>query len=101
MHKLYNPLSYGITDEELKVRSYFHREIFTVCFLLAVLWPLTYGIQFVSKNKLLCATWAIGCGLMSVFTLLPAVKVEDITTMYANNISDFDGPNANYVTFNV
>ncbi|PGH15050.1 GPI ethanolamine phosphate transferase 1 [Polytolypa hystricis UAMH7299] len=61
---------------EALVQSYFHREIFTVCFIIAGFWPLVYGTGFLLQNKLLLATWAIGCGLMSIFTLLPVVKVE-------------------------
>ncbi|BCR87140.1 mannose-ethanolamine phosphotransferase MCD4 [Aspergillus chevalieri] len=63
------------------VQSYFHREIFTVCFVLGALWPVAYGINFVKKHAFLSATWAIGCCLMSTFTLLPVVKIESITTI--------------------
>lgn len=63
------------------VQSYFHREIFTVCFILGAVWPIAYGTSFVKKHAFLSATWAIGCCLMSTFTLLPVVKVESITTM--------------------
>ncbi|KAK1142291.1 Glycosyl phosphatidyl inositol anchor synthesis [Aspergillus melleus] len=66
---------------EALVQSYFHREIYTVCFLLGAFWPLFYGLKVVKTNKLLSASWAIGCGLMSTFTLLPANKVEDINTI--------------------
>ncbi|PGH06802.1 GPI ethanolamine phosphate transferase 1 [Helicocarpus griseus UAMH5409] len=63
------------------VQSYFDREIYTICFILAAIWPITYGIGFLSRNKLLVATWSIGCGLLSTFTLLPVIKVEDATTI--------------------
>lgn len=63
------------------MQSYFHREIYTVCFLLGAFWPLFYGTKIIKTNKLLSASWAIGCGLMSTFTLLPANKEENITTM--------------------
>jgi len=63
------------------VQSYFHREIFTVCFVLGALWPVAYGINFVKEHAFLSATWAIGCCLMSIFTLLPVVKIESITTI--------------------
>ncbi|OJJ46484.1 hypothetical protein ASPZODRAFT_132554 [Penicilliopsis zonata CBS 506.65] len=63
------------------VQSYFHREIYTVCFLLAVFWPFLYGLTFLSQHVLLIASWALGCALMSTFTLLPANKVEDIETL--------------------
>lgn len=36
-----------------------------------------YGTAFISENALLCATWALGCLSMSIFTLLPAIKAED------------------------
>ncbi|KAI1961922.1 Glycosyl phosphatidyl inositol anchor synthesis [Ophidiomyces ophidiicola] len=62
---------------EALVQSYFHREIYTVCYILAGFWPLFYGISFLTRNKLLVATWAVGCGLLSIFTLLPVIKVED------------------------
>ncbi|THC99234.1 hypothetical protein EYZ11_001322 [Aspergillus tanneri] len=63
---------------EALVQSYFYREIYTVCFLLGAFWPLIYGIRFVKAHRLLSAPWAIGCSLMSIFTLLPANKVEDM-----------------------
>lgn len=63
---------------EALVQSYFQREIYTVCFILGAFWPLAYGTEFLKKNKLLCASWTVGCLLMSTFTLLPAGKTEDI-----------------------
>ncbi|EGE78508.1 GPI ethanolamine phosphate transferase 1 [Blastomyces dermatitidis ATCC 18188] len=66
---------------EALVQSYFYREIYTICFMLAAIWPISYGIGFLSRNKLVVATWSIGCALMSTFTLLPANKVEDVTTI--------------------
>ncbi|KAJ9298193.1 hypothetical protein DTO271G3_3798 [Paecilomyces variotii] len=74
---------------EALVQSYFHREIYTVCFLLAAFWPLAYGSEFLTTNKLLSATWAIGCSLMSTFTLLPAVKVESITMITVGGLLMF------------
>lgn len=62
---------------EVMVQSYYHREIYTIVYLLAITWPAFYGMEFVRNNFLLCATWALGCAAMSVFTLLPALKVED------------------------
>ena len=66
---------------EALVQSYFHREILTVCFASGALWPLAYGLSFVRNHAFLTATWALGCGLMSTFTLLPVVKMEDLTSM--------------------
>jgi len=73
---LLNLLAYiGIL--EVMVQSYYHREIYTIAYLLAVTWPAFYGMAFVRKNWTLCLTWALSCTAMSVFTLLPANKVED------------------------
>ncbi|KAK2739565.1 Glycosyl phosphatidyl inositol anchor synthesis [Myotisia sp. PD_48] len=58
------------------VQSYFHREIYTMCYLFASLWPLLYGVDFVRRNKLVVATWSVGCGMLSIFTLLPVIKVD-------------------------
>ncbi|KAK4958616.1 Glycosyl phosphatidyl inositol anchor synthesis, partial [Elasticomyces elasticus] len=62
---------------EVMVQSYFHRELYTVSYLLATTWPLFYGWSFVRANRILVATWVLGCASMSIFTLLPALKVED------------------------
>ncbi|CAG8908549.1 unnamed protein product [Penicillium egyptiacum] len=66
---------------EAMVQSYFHREIFTVCFALGALWPVIHGFSFIRSHALLSATWALGCGLMSSFTLLPVIKVENLDTI--------------------
>lgn len=66
---------------EAMVQSYFHREIFTVCFALGALWPVIHGFSFIRSHPLLSATWSLGCGLMSSFTLLPVIKVENLDTM--------------------
>lgn len=64
-----------------QVLSYFNREVYTICFLLAASWPAFYGHEFYIHNKILIATWAVACILMSTFTLLPVVKVEDTNVM--------------------
>ena len=61
---------------EALVQSYFHREIYTICFTLAIVWPVFQGIQFLRENASLIVCWALGCLAMSTFTLLPANKVE-------------------------
>ncbi|KAF2403487.1 GPI ethanolamine phosphate transferase 1 [Trichodelitschia bisporula] len=63
---------------EALVQSYHHREVYTVCYLLAIMWPALYGMNFVKENKLLILAWSLSCASMSVFTLLPALKVEDL-----------------------
>lgn len=67
---------------EALVQSYFYREILTVCFVLGAFWPIAYGTKFLGSHAFLSAAWAIGCWLMSTFTLLPVIKIESITTMY-------------------
>jgi phosphatidylinositol glycan class N len=74
-----------------QVQSYFHREILTVCFALGALWPAANGLSFVRNHVFLTATWALGCCLMSTFTLLPVVKVEDITTMWVSSLTGVSG----------
>ncbi|MCJ1331971.1 Glycosyl phosphatidyl inositol anchor synthesis [Thelotrema lepadinum] len=59
------------------VISYFYREMYSAIYIAAILWPLFYDKSFIMANKLLIANWAIGCVLMSTFTLLPANKIED------------------------
>jgi phosphatidylinositol glycan class N len=62
--------------------GYTYREIFSVLYIGATFWPAFYGLGFIKKNKALTATWAVSCATMSTFTLLPAMKVEDIDLMY-------------------
>ncbi|KAK4890428.1 Glycosyl phosphatidyl inositol anchor synthesis [Elasticomyces elasticus] len=64
---------------EVMVQSYYHREIYTICYLLATAWPAFYGMDFLRENTTLCITWALGCVSMSIFTLLPAIKTESTT----------------------
>jgi phosphatidylinositol glycan class N len=59
------------------VQSYFVREIYTVCYLCATVWPTLYGQDFVKKNMGTVATWVLSCLVMSAFTMLPANKAED------------------------
>lgn len=55
--------------------------MYTVCYLLAILWPISYGSTFVRQNWIVSVTWAIACLSMSVFTIMPAIKVEDTRLM--------------------
>nr|POF00941.1 gpi ethanolamine phosphate transferase 1 [Quercus suber] len=50
--------------------------IYTVCYVFAAAWPISYGSDFLQENKALYATWAVACSAMSIFTLLPANKIE-------------------------
>lgn len=58
--------------------GYTHREIFSILFVAAASWPAFYGTEFLKQNMFLVGTWIAACILMSSFTLLPAIKVEDI-----------------------
>ncbi|RAH64107.1 GPI ethanolamine phosphate transferase 1 [Aspergillus aculeatinus CBS 121060] len=64
---------------EAIVQSYCDRRIYTLIYILALFWPAIYGIKFIRANRLICLVWAVQCGSMSIFTLLPAMKTEDIT----------------------
>lgn len=66
---------------EAIVAGYFHREIFSVIFVLISIWPLLQNSKVSKENKLTVAAWFICCWAMSVFTLLPVVKVEDVMLM--------------------
>lgn len=74
---------------EALVQSYFHRQIYTICFVLAATWPAFYGWAFVEQNKLLTGSWAGGCLVMSTFTLLPVIKVEDANTITLGGLLSF------------
>ncbi|KAI4094661.1 MAG: hypothetical protein LQ344_002132 [Seirophora lacunosa] len=66
---------------EALVLSYSHRSVYTVCFIAAAFWPTVYGRDFICHNKILVATWFVACQSMSLFTLLPVVKVENINVI--------------------
>lgn len=70
----------------MQVQSYYHREIYTVCYLLATAWPAFYGFDFLRENAFLCATWSLGCAAMSIFTILPALKVEDMSLILLGGV---------------
>ena len=73
---------YARLHTDLKVYGYFHRRVFSICFILAALWPLTYGEKFWKRNKFLVGSWALCCLVMSSFTLLPVVKQESLPLMF-------------------
>lgn len=71
-----------ITNQGTQALGYIHREVLTVIYVLAAFWPMTYGLRFLQLNSLLSVVWFFSCLVMSVFTLLPAMKSEDIPLMY-------------------
>ncbi|KAK4165184.1 Phosphatidylinositolglycan class N-domain-containing protein [Cladorrhinum sp. PSN259] len=58
--------------------GYIHREIITVIFIIGAFWPLTNGFSFLQQHAGLSTTWFFSCLAMSTFTLLPAMKTEDV-----------------------
>ncbi|KAH7169455.1 GPI ethanolamine phosphate transferase 1 [Fusarium sp. MPI-SDFR-AT-0072] len=58
--------------------GYIKREILTGLYFLGAFWPITYGISFLRSYLCLSLAWAVSCLIMSTFTLLPAMKVENI-----------------------
>lgn len=69
---------------ETIVYGYFHREIFSACFGLATVWPFLQNGTVATKNWLLTALWVVLCGVLSIFTLLPANKVESLDQIMAS-----------------
>lgn len=67
---------------EIMVQSYYRRSLYTPMYLALALWPLSYGVDFVKNNSATSIMWFVSCTAMSAFTLLPAIKVEDIWQMY-------------------
>lgn len=71
------------------VQSYFHRSIFTICYLIGALWPLSYGSRFVEQQRALVLSWVIGCVSLSAFTLLAVVRTESVTQITIGGILCF------------
>ncbi|KAK3353486.1 Phosphatidylinositolglycan class N-domain-containing protein [Lasiosphaeria hispida] len=59
--------------------GYIHREVLTILFILGAFWPVAYGFSFLQKHTALSVAWFLSCAAMSTFTLLPAMKVEDVS----------------------
>ncbi|EKD19777.1 uncharacterized protein L3040_001878 [Drepanopeziza brunnea f. sp. 'multigermtubi'] len=68
----------GLALIECLALGYTHREVFSVIWVVAAFWPAFYGMKFLRTNKELVGTWVASCVAMSSFTLLPAMKVEDV-----------------------
>ncbi|KAK4204838.1 Phosphatidylinositolglycan class N-domain-containing protein [Triangularia verruculosa] len=63
--------------------GYIQREILTVLYVIGAFWPLAYGFSFLREHAALSATWFFSCLAMSTFTLLPAMKTEDVNQIVA------------------
>lgn len=59
--------------------GYIHREVLTALYLVGAFWPLASGLSFVREHIVLSIVWALSCVSMSIFTLLPAMKTENVT----------------------
>lgn len=59
--------------------GYIHREVLTVLYIVGAFWPVASGLSFVQGHLTLSLVWAVSCLSMSTFTLLPAMKAENIT----------------------
>ncbi|KAL5086920.1 Glycosyl phosphatidyl inositol anchor synthesis [Trichoderma cf. simile WF8] len=66
--------------------GYIHREILTGLFILGTIWPVVCGTSFIRSNALLSIAWAISCLVMSTFTLLPAMKHENVDMIVASGV---------------
>ncbi|KAK4238646.1 Phosphatidylinositolglycan class N-domain-containing protein [Achaetomium macrosporum] len=58
--------------------GYIHREILTILFVIGAFWPVVYGFSFLQQHAALSVTWLLSCIAMSTFTLLPAMKTENV-----------------------
>ena len=65
----------------MQALGYIHREILTILFGIGAFWPVAYGFSFLQKHAALSVTWFLSCIAMSTFTLLPAMKTEDVNLM--------------------
>ncbi|CAK7269396.1 Glycosyl phosphatidyl inositol anchor synthesis [Sporothrix epigloea] len=74
---VFNTAVYIAIIESLAL-GYIYREIFTALFILGAFWPAVHGILFLRNHFYLAALWFVSCLSMSTFTLLPAMKVENV-----------------------
>ncbi|OAA35308.1 GPI ethanolamine phosphate transferase 1 [Metarhizium rileyi] len=58
--------------------GYIYREVLTLLFSLGAFYPLSLGISFLRKHTVLSVAWFVSNVTMSIFTLLPAMKIENI-----------------------
>ncbi|KAK4462805.1 Phosphatidylinositolglycan class N-domain-containing protein [Cladorrhinum samala] len=74
---LFNSILYIGVIESMAL-GYIHREILTGLFVIGAFWPLTNGFSFLQQHAALSIIWFFSSLAMSSFTLLPAMKVEDV-----------------------
>lgn len=66
--------------------GYIYREVLTGVFVLLAAWPLSYGSTFWRSHRTSSTIWAALCFVMSIFTLLPAMKVENVNLILAGGM---------------
>ncbi|QPG96722.1 Glycosyl phosphatidyl inositol anchor synthesis [Epichloe festucae Fl1] len=67
--------------------GYIHREVLTVLFCIGAFYPLALGTSFIRKFVVLTTTWFVSCVAMSLFTLLPVTRVENLTLIVIGGLS--------------
>lgn len=77
LFSLFNAL-FALFVMEAIVVGYFNREVFSICFVLASVWPWIQNITVANKNLPYSILWAILCWALASFTLFPAIKVESL-----------------------
>ncbi|ODQ68612.1 GPI ethanolamine phosphate transferase 1 [Nadsonia fulvescens var. elongata DSM 6958] len=69
-------LLFAVLILEAIVVGYFHREIFSLCFVIFSIFPWIYNLNVAKRNVKLCLFWGTLCLGMSSYTLLPVIKIE-------------------------
>ncbi|RKF83047.1 GPI ethanolamine phosphate transferase 1 [Golovinomyces cichoracearum] len=76
----------GLVLIEFLAQGYTYREVFSLLFVCAAFWPLSYGFIFVAQNRENVAIWILSCFTMSSFTLLPAIKSENLAVIMCGGL---------------
>lgn len=77
---------FGIALMESIVCGYFYREVFSLCFGVAAMWPWIHNASVAMKNFKLSLLWAFLCIVLASFTVLPVDKQEDIIQIAVGGI---------------
>ncbi|KXJ92328.1 Phosphatidylinositolglycan class N-domain-containing protein [Microdochium bolleyi] len=77
MSIVFNTIVYIAVIQSLAF-GYIYREILTGLYVMGALFPVFLGMSFLRKHAALAATWISSCLLMSSFTLLSPMKVENV-----------------------
>ncbi|CAN6630432.1 GPI ethanolamine phosphate transferase 1 [Trichomonascus vanleenenianus] len=77
---------FGLMLLEAIVYGYFHREIFSLCFGIATMWPWIQNAKVAYQNIKLSLTWAALCCVMATFTVIPVLKVESLVQIVSAGV---------------